>query len=223
MSTSEFSLIDAHMVFLIDVTSAGGELFHHDLFISNSETGGQNLCFLYQSALEFALKTPQGVVQIFNTKDDFQNPCVRIVLENWERGSRLVCSIFDVKNYPAAAKMDFARFLSIQDITHQGWAPDHFKEFLGEEDLDEDRSKIELLTVEKDGMRTIYRLKNPSNLTSLTEKLLAIAFENDGSLVFKVNTYPYFEIQYPDKTTTGFWLNLDTSAKDSFIHELKGI
>ena len=218
------SLVDAHKVFLVDVCLGNPqEFFHHDLFISNSDQGGSDMKFLLQSALEFILHTPRSVMQICKVKDEFDNECIRVSLENWIKESKLLCSIYDIKDYPASAKEDFVKFLSVQDIIPQAQILDHFHEFLGEEEMEEDVSKIELITIEKGNDRCIYNLKNPKNLTSLTQQLLDIVFSFGGSLTFKVNIYPYFELQYPDRTTTGVWLNKDTTAASKIPHELEGI
>lgn len=222
--TSNLSLIDAHKVFLIDISLGGEqqELYHHDIHISTSDHS-MDVHYLLQSALEFILHTPQSVMQISKAKDEFGNDCVRVLLENWEKGSKLFCTIFNVKDYPASTKEDFVKYLSVQDIVPQEHALEHFREFLGDDDMDDDNSTIELVTVEKGSERSIYKLRNRMNLTSLCQKLIDIAFSKEGSLVFKVNTYPYFELQYPDRTTTGVWLNLDTTAGSDSTHELEGI
>ena len=215
------SLIDAHKVFLIDVCLKD-RLYHHDIHISTSDHG-LDIHYLLQSALEFALHTPQSAIQFFKKLDESQNECIQVVLENWLKDSKLICSIYDIRNYPATSKEDFGKYLTVQDITPVDEALEHFKEFLGDEDLLDDHSRIEKVTIEKGGNKGIYSLKTPLNLTSFSQKLLDLAISRGGSLVFKVNTYPYFEIQYPDRTTTGIWLNLDTTAVSEFTHEVEGI
>jgi hypothetical protein len=179
--------------------------------------------YLLQSALEFILHTPKSVMQISKAKDEYGNDCVRVILENWEKGSKLFCTIFNVRDYPASMKEDFVKYLSVQDIVPQAQALEHFKEFLGDEDMDDDNSIIELVTVEKGADKAVYKLQTRMNLTSLCQKLIDIAFSKEGSLIFKVNLYPYFELQYPDRSTTGVWLNLDTTAVSAMNHELEGI
>jgi hypothetical protein len=215
------SLIDAHKVFLIDLCNKEN-LYHHDIHISTSDHG-LDIHYLLQSALEFALHTPQSSIQFFKKLDENKNECIQVVLENWLVDSKLICSIYDIRNYPATSKEEFGKFLMVQDITPVKDAIEHFKEFLGDDDLLDDHSRIERVTIEKGEDRCIYELKSPMNLTSLSQKLLELAISRNGSLVFKVNTYPYFEIQYPDRTTTGVWLNIDVTAISDLDHEVEGI
>jgi hypothetical protein len=219
ISMNTFSLIDAHEVFLIDFYY-NHTLYHQDLFIATSEHNPQES--LYQSALEFVLHNPQSLLQVYKILDEFDNPCIQINLENWEKNSRLICNNYDLKNYPSYHKEAFEKYLNTKEITPLKIAQNHFKEFLSDEELQEDKSQIEILMIEKENKKYLHKLNKIRNLTTLTLDLLNIILDKEGSLIFKVNLYPYFELQYPDKSL-GIWLNMDTSASFEVIPELEGL
>lgn len=209
------SLIDAHEVFLIDICKPG-DYFHQDLVISTSEDLVKES--LFQSALEFVLHNPQSLFQASFVKDEFGNDYMQLLLEKEE--FKLICNNYEIKDYSNTYKEAFSRFLSAKDITPSQEAIQVFPEFLGDSELLEDKSRIEKVTVEKDGLFTTHQLKRPSTLTTFTLSLLELVKKSSGSLFFKVNTYPYFEIQYLDKTSTCIWLNTHNQKDSQFIHEL---
>jgi hypothetical protein len=207
---SNLTLIDAHDVFLIDICLNNIDLYSQDLFISNSQYSVRES--IYQSALEFILHTPNSQMQVSNSRDSYDNECIQLVLENWDKKSKLICYNYDLRNYPASYKEDFEKYLNSKEITPKKVALEHFKEFLGETELEEDLSKIATIMLEFESKKYLYLLKEIQNLTTLTINLVDFAMRNQGSLTFKINLYPYFEIQYPDRTTLGVWLNPSSEA-----------
>jgi hypothetical protein len=213
-----YSLIDAQEIFLLDFYYQNS-LYHHDLFIATSQHNPQYS--LYQSALEFILHNPKSILQAFKIQDEFDNTCTQINLENWEKGSRLICNNYDLKNYPISYRESFEKYLNTKEITPYKIAYNHFKEFLSDEELEEDKSQIEIIMVEKGDKKYLYKPNKIRNLTTFTIDLLNLILSKGGSLIFKINTYPYFELQYPDNYSLGIWLNIDINAPSlNIISEL---
>jgi hypothetical protein len=219
MSTN-LSLIDAHRIFLVDINDGNTDFYHQDLHIATTE---DNFDFsnLFQSAIDFVLKNPNCVAEVLSTTDEFQNPCLRLVLENWPKNMKLYCNVYDVKMMPNIVKDDFAKFLSISEITPKKKAVLAFQEFLGESDLEDDRSSLDVVTISMIFGKTNHKMKKSRSVTELMEWLTDFATRTHSSLFFKVETYPVFEIHSPDRQITRIWLSYEENLEyDSYPHQL---
>jgi hypothetical protein len=219
MSTS-LSLIDAHKIFLVDVNDGNTDFYHQDLYIVTGEDAF-DFSNILQSGIDFVLRNQNCVMELLSTQDEFQNPCLRIVLENWPNNIKLYCNIYDVKMFPNIVKEDFAKYLATSEITPKARAVKCFKEFLGDSELEADESKIDTVTVSMIFGKTNHKMKKVRSVTELAKWLMDFAIRTSSSLFFKIEVYPVFELHSPDKQVTQIWLNPEVGLSlDSYPHQL---
>jgi hypothetical protein len=110
-------------------------------------------------------------------------------------------------------KNDFAKHCDAKLVTPNAQAVKIFPQILGDDEMIEDLSKIEVVTIQhSDGIKAKSRLENPCTVTDFGLKLLD-RLNQDESLWFKVITYPLFEVQKPNRTFTQYWLVEDKSVE----------
>jgi hypothetical protein len=152
---------------------------------------------LLQSALEFVFATRTSSLTIKTIKLPF--PATILTAENHEDGGRLTCTCYDLAGW---SPQELAEIIPIfpTKFSPSKAAVASFPQILGDFPLEDDRSLVEGYTFcdmkVRDSERMWVNLPEPRPLTRFVRDLMQTAAElEDGQVVFKIPTYPLFEIQ----------------------------
>lgn len=204
------NLFDSRIIVLIDVLFPNGEQIRHNVVgFEETEITGD----LLQSCIEFVLANENGQVQIFKTTDEHEFDCIRFLAEDFKTRTKLIASLYDSNKKSMLWKNDFARHCEAKQVIASSPAIKIFPQILGDAEMVEDHSKIEVVTLQhSDGTKAKTRLETPCTVTEFGLKLLD-RLEAEESLWFKVVTYPLYEVQRPNRTFTQYWLVEDKSVE----------
>jgi hypothetical protein len=183
----------------------------HDLLQSSESIDFDGLL---QAALEFVFATKTATLTVKTSRLPF--PATVLVVENHEDGGRLTCTYYDTS---AWSPMEMAELLP---TLPSQWSPSKaavlsFPQILGDAPLDEDRSLVEGYTFsdmrERDSQRRWTPLEAPMSITGFLRSLMVEAAKlESGQVVFRIPTYPVFEVQDLDKVHfKQYWLVREAS------------
>ena len=178
----------------------------HDLLQSQDPV---DLEGLLQASLEFIFATKTSTLTVKSTKLPF--PSTVIVAENHEDGGRLTCTYYNTTGWSPMEIAELMPSLPTQ------WSPSKaaiqsFPQILGDSPLEFDRSQVDGYTFcdmrERDAQRRWISLENPLTITAFLQKLMEKASQlENGQVVFRIPTYPVFEVQDLDRVHfEQYWL-----------------
>lgn len=152
---------------------------------------------LLQAAIEFVFATRTSSLTIKRIKFPF--PATILTAENHEDGGRLICTCYDLEGWSPLELAEIVPTLPTK-FTPSRAAVESFPQILGDYPLDDDRSLVEGYTFcdmkFRDSERHWVPLETPLTVTGFVKHLLTTASElEDAQVVFKIPTYPLFEIQ----------------------------
>lgn len=152
---------------------------------------------LLQSALEFVFATRTSSLTVKTVTIPF--PSTILTVENHEDGGRLTCTIYDLAKW---SPLEIAEL--IPELPTQ-WSPSRaavasFPQILGDFPLEDDRSLVDGYTFcdmkHRDSERQWVPLEKSLTVTNFLRYLMGEASKlKDGQVVFRIPTYPVFEVQ----------------------------
>lgn len=152
---------------------------------------------LLQAAIEFVFATRTSSLTVKTVKLPF--PATTLIAENHEDGGRLTCTCYDLAGW---SPQELAEIIPIfpTKFSPSKAAVASFPQILGDFPLEEDRSLVEGFTFSdmkfRDKERQWVPLEHPKTVTQFALDMIKLASElEDGQVVFKIPTYPLFEIQ----------------------------
>jgi hypothetical protein len=195
------NLLDAKSIICLDVILGDMPSIRHDVCAFEDNSG---LDSILQCCIEFVLLQPQSFFQMEKHESGW-----KITVENWEKKSRLLVTHYDNSNKPITWKTVLAQQLGETEIHYNSEVVKHFEAILGDSEFVEDRSKIPYFTrqIYEGAKLTDTEVIEQTSCPSVTTfaKLLMAQLGSQQSLWFRVEEYPYFEIQSTE-IAVRYWL-----------------
>jgi hypothetical protein len=196
-------LMAANSLIIIEFSHNGTLLALHDIFTDSNRL---DIRGLIQSGIEFVFAQTNSTLTINKLSSGYQvliESCVDKV------NSSLTCKCFDTFGWSMLDRSNFIQEnISGREIESTKLAMDIFPQILEEGELLEDGSKIKGYTKREKGDEGdgVWEDILPCSLTELLMSRASRLTESE-TLVFKIPTYPMFEIQnIPNMTFTQHWL-----------------